>query len=182
MSVTSETITALPTGTWQVDPAHSSIGFQLEYSVGTFRGAVTRFGGNLLVPAEGDPELTGWADVAGIDVRDTRLTEQLMSPEFFDQQRTPKLNFRSSAIELAGGEVVVTGLLTIRGHEREVTLRGSVGEPTADFMGRTMLRLNLRTVIDRTEFGLRWNATMPGGRPALANEVEIEAELYLVRS
>ena len=37
-------------------------------------------------------------------------------------------------------------------------------------------------MIDRTEFGLKWNAPLPAGGVALGNEVKLTVELELARA
>ena len=53
--------------------------------------------------------------------------------------------------------------------------------PVANLQGTDSLRLQLATTIDRTDFGVSWNAELPGGGQALGDEVTILAELYFVK-
>jgi polyisoprenoid-binding protein YceI len=62
-----------------------------------------------------------------------------------------------------------------------VELDGSVSDPIIDAAGYERVGLQLRTTVDRREFGLDWNMQLPNGEPALAYDVELIAELYLVR-
>ena len=61
MSTIAATQTALPTGTWNIDPVHSQVGFAVEYMVGTFRGSFSPVEGTLAVGEDGAAELTGSA-------------------------------------------------------------------------------------------------------------------------
>jgi polyisoprenoid-binding protein YceI len=161
----------LPAGTWQADPVHSSVGFAVKYlGVATFGGTLTQF---QAVLAEG--ELTGTAEVASIEVKDENLYAHLQAPEFFDAQRHPQLTFTGRPVEGARLE----GELTMKGITKPVTLEAAVTGPVTDPYGNERYGLSLTGVVDRTEFGLNWNAPLPAGGFALANDVTITAELSL---
>ena len=180
MSTTTDTRQALPVGTWQLDPIHSTIGFEVDYLAGSFRGQFREVAGKL--NAEGDaPALTGSAKVASVDVKDENLAAHLQSPDFFDAERFPELSFESDEIERAGDQITVRGGITIKGVERPVELTGKIAGPLTDYTGNEKLSVKLDTTIDRTEFGVNWNVPLPDGKPALADEVKLAAELYFVR-
>jgi polyisoprenoid-binding protein YceI len=176
MSVLTEGRTALPTGAWALDPVHSTIGFELPYLGGTFRGAFTDVAARLT-----EESLTGSAKVASVDAKDENLSAHLQSPEFFDVERYPELSFESREIESADETLTVRGEITIRGVTKPVELTGAISDVHADAYGNDRFNVNLSTTVDRTEFGLNWNAPLPGGEPALANDVKLVAELYFVR-
>jgi polyisoprenoid-binding protein YceI len=176
MAVLTEGRTALPAGTWALDPVHSTIGFELPYLAGTFRGHFKDVEAKLT--AEG---LSGSARVASVDVKDENLAAHLQSPEFFDVERHPELTFASDSIERSGDELKVDGEITIRGTTKPVELVGTIADPMTDAFGNERANVTLETTVDRTEFGLNWNMPLPTGQPALQNEVKLVAELYFVR-
>jgi polyisoprenoid-binding protein YceI len=116
-----------------------------------------------------------------VDVKDENLSAHLQSPDFFDAERHPELNFESTGIDLSAGTATIAGELTIKGVTRPVELTGTIAEPLADPYGRERIGLRLETALDRTDFGLEWNAPLPSGEPALADEVRLAADLYFVR-
>jgi polyisoprenoid-binding protein YceI len=177
-----ETSTTLPTGTWNVDATHSQVGFAVDYMVGTFRGTFSPFEATLSAHEDGTATLEGSAPVSGVRVQDENLAAHLQSPDFFDAEQTAEITFRSTAIERSGQEVTVNGDLTIRGTTLPIALTGAAGEPAEDPYGNQRFSLRLEGTIDRTAFGLNWNNPLPNGEPALANDVTLTAELYLVRS
>ena len=172
---------AIPTGTWQLDPVHSSIAFEVEYMIGTFRGQFRDVAATLAATPDA-PALSGSARVASVDVTDENLAAHLQSPEFFDAERHPDLRFSTTEIRREGDDVTVNGDLTIKGVTQPVELAGTIADPIVDAYGRERLGIRLRTTIDRTAFGLRWNLPLPTGEPALANDVTLAAELYFVRA
>jgi len=180
MSITTDTRQALPVGTWSLDPVHSTIGFEVDYMGGAFRGQVREVTAQL--EAEGDtPVLTGAAKVASADLKDENLTVHIQSPDFFDAERFPELSFESSEIDRAGDQVTVRGGITIKGVEKPVELTGTLAEPVTDPYGRERISLKLDTTVDRSEFGVNWNVPLPDGKPALADEVKLSAELFFVK-
>ena len=177
--MTTTTATRLPTGTWSLDPVHSTIGFEVDYLSGTFRGQFREVEARLV---GGDaPTLAGSAKVSNVDVKDENLAAHLQSPEFFDAERYPELSFESSEVEIAGEDVTVRGGITIKGVEKPIELEGTVSDPVADPYGRERIGFRLSGAVDRTAFGVSWNAPLPNGEPALADEVRLVAELYFVK-
>jgi polyisoprenoid-binding protein YceI len=105
----------------------------------------------------------------------------VLSPEFFDAASHPEVTFASDDIDLReDGTVTVAGELTIKGITRPVHATGTWIAPAADAFGSTRGHLNLEAQIDRTEFEMNWNAPLPSGGKALANEVTLTVELSLV--
>ena len=169
-------LTVTSAGTWTLDPVHSTIAFELPYLAGTFRGQFTDVAARLT-----DESLTGSARVASVDVKDENLAAHLQSPEFFDAERYPELQFGSRELDRDGGQLTVRGDITIRGVTKPVELSGTISEPIIDAYGRERIGLKLETAVDRTEFGVNWNMPLPNGEPSLANEVKLVAELYFVK-
>ena len=182
MSTIAEARDVLPAGTWKLDPAHSQVGFAVDYMIGTFRGSFSPVEATLEVPENGAPTLAGSTKVANVKVQDANLEAHLQSPDFFDVERTPELTFNSSEIVRSGDEVAVRGELSVRGVSLPVQLAGAVSEPITDPYGQERIGLTLTGAVDRTQFGLDWNNPLPSGEPALANRVALTAELYLVKA
>ena len=168
--------TAVPTGTWNADTVHSSLGFEVPYAVATFSGEVTDFNVSLQ-----DGALSGAARIASLKVKDEGLETHLQSPEFFDAERHPELTFVSTAIRRHGDEVAIDGDLTMKGITKPATLTGTITGPAVDHFGATRVGFKLQTVVDRTQFDIKWNMPLPNGEPALANEVTLKADLTLVQ-
>ena len=174
--LTDTTQLGLPTGTWSLDPVHSSIGFELPYLAGTFRGQFDDVEAKLT-----EESLTGSARVASVDVKDENLSAHLQAPDFFDVERHPELKFESHELERSGEALTVRGDITIRGVTKPVELTGTISEQLTDGYGRELLALTVETTVDRTTFGLNWNTPLPSGEPALANEVKLIAQLHFVK-
>ena len=177
----STTLTIAPAGTWNLDPVHSRVDFEVSYLAGTFKGHFNEIAAELTV-ADEHATLEGTTKVASIDVNEENLSAHLQSPDFFDAEQYPELRFTAEDIRLDGdGQVSVVGELTIKGVTQPVTVTGTATAPMADPYGTERIGLNLTTKVDRTNFGINWNNPLPSGEPSLANDVTILAELQFVK-
>ena len=178
MSITEQSPTLLPTGTYGVDRVHSSVAFEVEYmGIGTFSGTVSDFDATLE-----NGRLAGAARIASLEVKDENLHAHLLSPEFFDAERHPEVSFSTEEAQVEGDRVTFEGEITIKGVTRPATLAGTIVGPKTDPYGNERYGLKLETTVDRTEFGILWNAEMPNGTKALADEVTLKADLSLVKA
>jgi len=167
----------VPTGSWLLDTTHSSVAFAVRHGgVSLFRGGFTEVDASLV-----DGELRGFASVASITVQEEDLQGHLLSPEFFDADRHPRVSFASTEIRRDGDAIVVDGELEIRGVRRPVTLTGTVAGPVTTSGGQK-LGIHLETVVDRTSFGITWNMELPDGGLVLDNEVTLTADLELAKA
>jgi polyisoprenoid-binding protein YceI len=183
MSATAtDTQTKLPVGTWKLDPTHSSASFAVKHMVvATFRGRFENIDATLTVGEDGTGRLEGTVDASSIVVKDENLQAHLGSPDFFDTERHPQLRFNSDSIRRNGDELVLDGELTIKEHTHAIEARGTITDPHETLGGAIKIGVTLETVIDRTQFGLEWNAPLPKGGFALANDVKLTVELELAQ-
>jgi polyisoprenoid-binding protein YceI len=168
------------TGSWDLDPVHTSIGFEVPYLSGTFKGQFREAQAKLIVQeAKGD--LDGSAKVASVDVKDENLTAHLQSPDFFDAERHPELLFSAENIDLDSESVSARGRLTIKGVSKPVDVTGTLTPPLVDAYDRERIGLVLSATINRHDFGVSFKLPLPTGEESIGDEVTIVAELYFVR-
>jgi polyisoprenoid-binding protein YceI len=180
MSTTTEIRQSLA-GTWQLDPVHSSVGFEIPYLSGTFKGQFRESDARLVV-TDAEATLDGTAKVESVDVKDENLSAHLQSPDFFDAERHPDLLFSAQDIDLGDETVAARGFLTIKGVTKPAEVTGTITAPMVDGFGRERIGLVLSTTVDRHEFGVSWNTPLPTGEAAVGDEVTILAELYFLRA
>jgi polyisoprenoid-binding protein YceI len=179
----STTITQIPAGTWSDDKVHSSVGFAVKHMVvSTFRGRFEDFNATLVSGEDGSLRLEGAVKADTIVVKDENLAAHLKSPEFFDTERYPEITFASTLVRAEGGELIVDGELTIKGHTRPIEARGTITEPVVTFGDVEKIGIELEATVDRTEYGLDWNAPLPKGGFALANDVKLVVSLELLKA
>src|SRR5579872_4866688 len=178
MSITEQQHLVIPQGTFNADPVHSSVSFEVPYmGVALFGADIKSFEAELA-----DGRLTGSALITSLETKDENLYAHLMAPDFFDAERYPRVSFSSVSTSVDGAELEFEGEITIKGVSQPATLHGALVGPVTDPYGRTRYGLRLETSIDRTAFGIAWNADMPDGSKALANTVTLKADLSLVEA
>jgi polyisoprenoid-binding protein YceI len=176
--------TSLPAGSvWTVDKVHSSVGFAVKHMVvSTFRSSFDANDAKLTVAEDGTLRLEGRVDAASIVLKDADLAAHLASPEFFDTERHPYITFASTLVRTENGELIVDGDHPLKGATRPIAARGTITEPHVTLGDLEKLGLELEAIVDRTEYGLNWNAPLPKGGFALANEVKLVVNLELARA
>jgi polyisoprenoid-binding protein YceI len=176
----------VPAGTWKVDPAHSSVAFEVKHMmISTVRGHFRVFDGTLEA-AEDDPAHSrawGSIDVASIDTGNAERDEHLRSPDFFDADRYPEIRFESTRVaHVEGGTYNVWGNLTIKDVTREVEMTATVEGAGQDPWGIERVGIAIRGEIDRTEFGLRYQQKLATGGLLVGEKVKVLGDVSAVRA
>jgi polyisoprenoid-binding protein YceI len=174
---------SIPLGRWTSDKVHSTLDFSARHMVvATYHGTLKDFDATLVGNADGTASLTAAARVASVETAEENLTGHLLSPDFFDAEQYPEVTFTSSDITRDGDHLVVRGQLTAKGITNDVTLHGDIVGPTAGFEGAELLGVTLEGTIDRREFDMVWNATLPTGGLVLGHDVRLVASLELAKA
>ena len=177
---------ASPAGTWELDPAHTSVQFRVRHMmVSNVRGDFEKVSGDITYDEDDISRSSAniTIDANSINTRVAKRDKHLKSPDFLDAEKYPFLVFRSKRVERAGeGKLKVTGDLTIRGVTREVVLdvEGPT-PPVKDLQGKMRVGGTASTTINRKDFGLTWNKAIETGGVVVGNEVEITIDIELVR-
>jgi polyisoprenoid-binding protein YceI len=178
------TTSTIPAGTtWTADPVHSQVAFAVKHMVvSTFRSSFETYDARLVADEDGTLRLTGSVRADSIALKDENLAAHLRSAEFFDTDRHPEITFASTLVRDEAGELVVEGELTMKGITRPIRATGTLTEPHITFGDLPKVGLELEALVDRTEYGLNWNAPLPKGGFALANEVKLHVGLELAQA
>jgi polyisoprenoid-binding protein YceI len=170
----------IPAGAWAVDPIHSSIAFAVTHNgVTTFRSGFDDYEARLTSGEQ--PRLEGTVEVASIAIDEEMLKGHLLSPEFFDVQRFPRLRFTSTELSVGeDGSLRVAGDLEIHGETRKVEASGRFAQLGGDLAGKARVGLSIESTVDRRDFGLDWQAELPSGGDVLDYAVTISVDLELV--
>jgi polyisoprenoid-binding protein YceI len=172
---------------YTIDPGHSAVGFSVRHLMITnVRGEFEKFRGEIDYDAA-RPEATrieATIDVASLSTREAKRDADLRSALFFDAETHPAMTFVSrSARAAGGGDLDVTGDLTIRGVTREVTLsvRDVSGEQV-DMRGNARIGATASAKIKRSDFGMTWNKALETGGVVVGDVVTIALEVSLVKA
>ncbi|MGH7442637.1 MAG: YceI family protein [bacterium] len=178
---------ALPLGTYHVDTAHTTLGFEVAHLViGRVNGKFDSFNGTIVVKSRHRISIQGHADALSVDtgnvMRDAHLKGTDPSKpnnDFFYAVKYPTLTFKSTKVTLNGTDLSVTGDLTIRGVTKTVTFTGQYNGSVQAF-GTTQIAADLETTITRQDFGLKFNALIEAG-PVVGDKVKIELDVTAVK-
>jgi polyisoprenoid-binding protein YceI len=176
------TLTQIPAGTYNVDPTHSNVGFEVRHmGIATVRGAFKKFTGTVEAIDEA-PRLVGAVEVASIDTGEENRDGHLLSPEFFDAQQYPQITFDSTTTEATPeGAIKLAGQITIKGVSKPIELTGTLAENGEDPWGNQRIGFEVEGKIDRRDFDLKWNQTLPNGNLLVSNEVKLVVSVSAVK-
>ena len=176
----------LTTGTYNVDPAHTRIGFVARHAMVTkVRGAFKEFEGHGYFDAD-DPtrstlELT--IQGASVDTGNADRDAHLRGNDFLDLETYPEITFHSTAVEqVSGDEYNVTGDLTIKGVTRSVTIPFDVSGPVQDPWGNQRVGLEGRAEINRKDWGVSFNVALEAGGLLVSEKVVLEFDVAAVKA
>lgn len=176
------TQTEVPVGTWNVDPVHSSVEFQVRnMGIVTVKGFFPDFEGSL----ESDGEhvrARGSVKAATVTTRSEKRDQHLRAEEFFDVENHPEITFTSTNIEPAGDGYRVAGELTIKGITRQVEFDATVQGTASDPWGGERVGIEALGEVDRRDFDLNWDVKTPGGAPLASYEVKILLHIGAVKA
>lgn len=168
---------ALAAETYEIDKAHSTVGFQVRHIFTMVGGSFQDFSGTVRIdrarPEASSVEFT--IEAASIFTNEPKRDEHLKSPDFFDTAKHPTISFKSTAVKPAGGSSYeVTGDLTMRGVTRQVrppvTFLGEAKDP----WGNEKVGFELATVLNRKDFGINWNKALDQGGVLVGDEVKVQ--------
>jgi polyisoprenoid-binding protein YceI len=176
----------VPAGTWNVDPVHSHVAFEVKHMrLATVRGEFREFEGTLQA-AEDDPTNSrawGSANVNSIDTGNPDRDAHLRSLDFFDAEHYPEIRFESTRVtHVEGSTYRVAGDLTIKDTTREVELDATVQGADKDPWGNERVGVAVRGAINRTDFGLRWQQRLETGGLLVGEEVRLLLDISAVRA
>ena len=178
----SVTTTAVPTGTWSVDPSHSKVGFAVKHmGIATVRGVFRDFSGTLEI---GDGvKATGTVQAASVDTNDAQRDEHLRSADFFGAEANPELTFASTRIEHVDDETfTVTGDLTMNGVTREITLKAEVQGLDIDPWGNERVGLEITGQLNRSDWDMKFNQALGSGNMLVSDKVKLALDVSAIKA
>ncbi|GAA3759230.1 YceI family protein [Microbacterium kribbense] len=166
-------------GTWVLDPAHSEVQFSVRHMmISKVRGTFGVKSATMTAP-ENPLETTVEAsvDVASVDTNDNGRDNHLRSADFFDVEKYPTMEFRSTGVRIEGEKFLVDGDLTIKDVTKTVTFDFDFGGFGTDPYGNYKAGATAKAVVNREEFGLTWNAALETGGVLVGKDITIELDL-----
>lgn len=172
-----------PAGTWNLDPAHSSVSFTARHlMVSKVRGHFSDYTADIRIaerPEDSRVDVT--VQLASVTTGDEKRDGHLTSPDFFDVANHPTMTFHTTKVEaVSDDEWKVTGDLTIREVTQPAVLNVEFAGVSQDPWGSTRAGFSATTEIDRESFGLTWNQALEGGGVLVGKKVKVEIEVEAV--
>jgi polyisoprenoid-binding protein YceI len=173
---------AAQTGTWHLDPNHSSAQFAVRHmGISTVRGAFTKVSGDVTYDPSDVSQSTidVVIDATSVDTHVEMRDNDLRGDHFLNVAQYPTLTFKSKRVTAAGtGKLQVTGDLTLHGVTKEVTLDvDGPSAPMKDPRGNLHMGASATTKIDRTDFGMTAMTAMVGSEVSILIDVELVQRL-----
>jgi polyisoprenoid-binding protein YceI len=170
-------------GTWVIDQSHSEIGFSIRHlMVSKVKGRFADFSGTLVTgehPLDSSVEAT--IALSSIDTGNADRDAHVRSADFFDVESHTTMSYRSTGVRAEGDGFVVDGELSLRGVTRPVSLQLEInGFQAGTPFGDTRAGFTATTEIDRSDFGITFNAPLEGGGVVLGNSIKITLEIEAV--
>lgn len=182
---TMEATATLTKTQWNLDPVHSEVGFKVKHMMitnvsGTF--------GQFDVTAQTTDsdfttaDITFTADLNTLSTGNNDRDTHLKSPDFFDAAKHPQLKFVSTRLEKKDDEnYILHGNLTIKDITKPVKLTVEFGGIGKDPWGNEKAGFSISGKINRSEFGLNWNAALETGGVLVSDEVKLHGEIQLIK-
>ncbi len=169
----------LSTGTWTVDPSHSEVTFTVRHMmVSKVRGHFTSFEGEIEIADDRlNSTVRASVDMASIDTRDENRDNHLRSPDFFDVEKYPKMEFASTSIKPDGDNYILSGDLTIHGVARNIELELEFNGVTVHPQMGTKAGFTATGEISRNDFGIDLSMPLDGGGVVVGDKIKITLEI-----
>ena len=173
------------TSNWNLDPAHSAAQFTVRHlAISNVTGNFTKVTGTVVLNEKdiAQSQVSATIDVNSVDTRVEMRDKDLKSPNFFDVEKYPTIEFKSKRITNSGGKLQLIGDLTIHGTTHEVTL--DVDGPTpeiTDPWGNSRRGISAATTINRKDFNLVYNNLLKTGEAVVGDNVKIQIDAEMVK-
>jgi polyisoprenoid-binding protein YceI len=183
-STGTRTAPLIPTGTWRVDAAHSSVRFSVKHmGIANVRGKFSEFEGTLETKENlADCRAFGTVKVVSIDTGEPQRDDHLRSADFFNVEEFPEIQFESTRVEAIDEESTrVVGNLTMHGITREITLDVVIQGTDTDPWGNTRAGLEVVGKLVRSEFDMKFNQALGSGNMLVSDKVKIALDVSAVK-
>ncbi len=168
---------------WTLDAAHSEVSFKVKHlMISNVKGEFKNVTGSIEGEDFANAKVHASIEAASIFTNNTDRDNHLRSADFFDTEHYPEITFESSAFRKLDNEnYKLTGLLTIKGVRKEVSLDVEFGGINKDPWGNEKAGFSIDGKINRKDWGLNWNAALETGGVLVSDEVKIQTEVQFVK-
>ncbi len=180
--MTASTQTTNLTGTWAIDPIHSSISFSVRHLVvSKVRGRFGAFSGAVTVAADGTPSVTAEIDIASVDTGNDQRDAHLRATDFFDVEKFPTATFTSTSVNADGDEYRVEGDFTLKGVTKRITLPVQFNGVNPGMGHGAVAGFEASVVLNRKDFGIDIDMPLETGGAVVGDKVTITLEIEALK-
>jgi len=175
----------MATTKWVLDPTHSELGFKIKHlMISNVSGSLTSF--EAAIETQGEDFTTAQislsADMASISTNNDQRDAHLRNSDFFEVEKYPELKFTSTKLEKIDSDTfALFGDLTLKGVTRPVKLNVEFNGVAKDPWGGERAGFVVSGKINRSDFGINFNAALETGGVVLSEEVRIFSEIQVVK-
>jgi polyisoprenoid-binding protein YceI len=180
--MTATATTQVTSGTWAIDPVHSSINFSVRHlMVSKVRGAFDSFSGAIVVADDGTPSVSAEIAVDSVNTGNGQRDAHLKSPDFFDADKYPVATFTSSSVESNGDSYVLRGDLTLKGVTKPVALDLEFNGVNPGMGHGEVAGFEASVVLNRKDFGIDIDLPLETGGAVVGDKVTVTLEIEAVK-
>jgi polyisoprenoid-binding protein YceI len=173
----------LVTGTYAVDPSHSTASFVVRHAgISKVRGTLAVSSGTITIADTiENSSVVAELDAASVNTGSPDRDAHLASADFWDAAKNPTWTFVSTSVAADGSDFVVTGDLTINGVTRSVELETEFDGAAVDAFGNARAGFEAKTEISRKDFGLTWNVALEAGGVLVGDKIKISIDISAIQ-
>lgn len=180
--MTTATATSQLTGTWAIDPVHSSIAFSVRHLlVSKVRGHFNAFSGAVVVGEDGTPSVTAEIAVDSVDTRNEQRDAHLKSADYFDVEKYPTATFSSTCVRESGDRYVLDGDFTLKGITKPVSLELEFNGTNPGMGHGEVAGFTASVVLNRKDFGIDIDLPLETGGTVVGDRVTITLEIEALK-
>ncbi|HEX2285683.1 MAG TPA: YceI family protein [Mycobacterium sp.] len=174
--------TQLSTGTWAIDPVHSSIGFSVRHlMVSKVRGTFDTFSGAIVVAEDGTPSVTAEIAVDSINTGNEQRDAHIKSADFFDAENHPVAKFSSTGVRADGDKYALDGDFTLKGVTKPITLDVEFNGTNPGMGHGEVAGFEASVVLNRKDFGIDIDLPLETGGTVVGDKVTITLEIEALK-
>ena len=180
--MTAAVATDLSTGTWAIDPVHSSIGFSVRHLVvSKIRGTFETFSGAIVVAEDGTPSVSAEVAVDSLHTGNEQRDGHVKSADFFDAEKHPTATFVSTGVRADGDSYVLDGDFTLKGVTKPVQLALEFNGVNPGMGHGEVAGFEASVVLNRKDFGIDIDMPLETGGAVVGDKVTITLEIEALK-
>ena len=180
--MTAAVATELGTGTWAIDPVHSSVSFSVRHlMVSKVRGSFGTFSGAITVAEDGTPSVTAQIDVASLNTGNDQRDGHIKSADFFDVEKYPTAEFTANGVRAAGDDYILDGDFTLKGVTKPISLALEFNGVNPGTGHGAVAGFEASVVLNRKDFGIDIDMPLETGGAVVGDKVTISLAIEALK-